>query len=188
MSRRFWLIICLAVAGCTLHSSLPELGRVPPFLLTAEDGSSVTRDSLSGKVWVVDFIFTTCHGPCPRLSAQMHRLQQRLMVNGRPPDDVRLISITVDPAHDTPAVLADYARNFQADPRVWHFLTGPDGAIGALSADTFHVNVSSNLLEHSTKMILVDRKARIRGYYESLDASTLDRLVEDIAPLRREIL
>jgi cytochrome oxidase Cu insertion factor (SCO1/SenC/PrrC family) len=117
----------------------------------------------------------------------MHRLQQRLLVNGQPPDDVRLVSITVDPAHDTPAVLAEYARRFQADARLWHFLTGPEGAIGALSADTFHVNTTANLIEHSTKFVLVDRKARIRGYYESLDASTLDQLIEDIGPLRKEI-
>ena len=188
MYRRLWLILGLAAAGCVMHSSLPELGRVPPFLLTAEDGTSVTRDSLRGKVWVVDFIFTNCQGPCPRLSAQVHRLEQRLMSKGQPPEDVRLISITVDPDRDTPAVLAAYARNFQADPRVWHFLTGPAGAVGALSADTFHVNVSSNLLEHSTKLILVDKKARIRGYYESLDASALDQLTADIGQLRKEIL
>ena len=128
MHRRFWLTICLAAAGCALRSSLPELGDVPAFTLTAQDGTAVTRDSLKGKVWVVDFIFTTCQGPCPRLSAQMHRLQQRLLVNG-----------------------------------------------------------AANLIEHSTKFVLVDRKARIRGYYESLDASTLDQLIGDIGPLRKEI-
>ncbi|MGD0580416.1 MAG: SCO family protein [Bryobacteraceae bacterium] len=187
MHRRLWLTICLAAAGCTLRSSLPELGDVPAFTLTAQDGTAVSRDSLKGKVWVVDFIFTSCHGPCPRLSAQMHRLQSRLLANGRVPDDVRLISITVDPTHDTPAVLAGYARNFQADAHLWRFLTGPEGSIAALTADAFHVNTAANLLEHSTKFVLVDRKARIRGYYESTDASTLDQLIEDIGPLRKEI-
>jgi len=188
MYRRLWFTVCLAAAGCVLHSSLPELGNVPPFLLTAEDTSPVTRDSLAGKVWVVDFIYTSCQGPCPRLSAQMHRLQQRLVVNGRPPDDVRLLSITVDPEHDTPAVLTEYAHRFQADPRVWRFLTGPVGSVGGLSAETFHINTNANLLVHSTKFILVDRKARIRGYYESLDATTLDQLIADIGVLRKEVL
>src|ERR1039458_2333989 len=187
MHRRWWLTICLAAAGCALRSSLPELGDVPAFTLTAQDGTAVSRDSLKGKVWIVDFIFTTCTGPCPRLSVQMHRLQQRLLANGRVPDDVRLVSITVDPAHDTPAVLADYARCFQADARLWHFLTGPEAAIDRKSADTFHVNTAANLIEHSTRFILVDRQARIRGYYESTDASTLDQLIEDIGPLRKEI-
>jgi protein SCO1/2 len=155
--------------------------------LTAQDGTAVSRDSLKGKVWVVDFIYTTCQGPCPRLSAQMHRLQQRLLASGRVPENVRLISITVDPAHDTPAVLAEYARRFQADARLWQFLTGPEAVIRMLSADTFHVNTAANLVEHSTKFILVDRKARIRGYYESTDASTIDQLIEDIGPLRKEI-
>ena len=161
------------------------MGGVPAFSLTAQTGRTVTRDTLKGKIWVVDFIFTTCNGPCPRMSAQMKRLQAKL---DAAPDDVRLISITVDPEHDTPAVLAEYAQHFQADPHKWWFLTGPRDQIVDLSTGTFHVNTAVDLLQHSTRFILVDGKARIRGYYESADASTLDLLVTDIGALRREIL
>jgi protein SCO1/2 len=176
-----------ATAGCTLQSSLPELGDVPAFKLTSQNGTAFSSDSLKGKVWVADFIFTTCNGPCPRMSSQMRRLQNALLKRSGALNSVRLLSITVDPQHDDPPTLLEYSRHFRADARLWSFLTGPEAEIRKLSADTFHVNTAVNLLEHSTRFILVDGKARIRGYYESTDATMLDQLVEDIDKLCKEV-
>ena len=188
MTRRLPLILLLfATAGCTLHSSLPELGDVPPFKLTTQNGAAFSSDSLKGKVWVLDFIFTTCNGPCPRMSAQMRRLQFELKKKPETLNSVRLVSITVDPRHDDPPTLLEYSGHFRADPRLWSFLTGPEAEIRKLSVDTFHVNTAVNQLEHSTRFILVDGKARIRGYYETTDATMLDQLAEDVDKLRKEV-
>ena len=187
MTRGLVIFCFLATAGCTLHSSLPELGTVPAFSLTTQDGAAFSSDSLKGKVWVADFIFTTCNGPCPRMSTQMHRLQNTLLKHSETLNSVRIVSITVDPQHDDARTLLEYSRHFHADPHVWSFLTGSEESIRKLSVDTFHVNTAVNQLEHSTRFILVDGKARIRGYYESTDATMLDQLVEDIDKLRKEV-
>jgi protein SCO1/2 len=171
-----------------MHSGLPELGGVPAFALTTQTGAAFSSDSLKGKVWVADFIFTTCNGPCPRMSAQMHRLQNALLKRSESLNSVRLVSITVDPRHDDAKTLLEYSGHFRADPRIWSFLTGPEAEIRKLSVDTFHVNTAVDLLEHSTRFILVDGKAQIRGYYESTDATMLNQLVVDIDKLRKEVL
>lgn len=181
------LILLLAAVGCTLHSSLPELGNVPAFALTNQNGVTFSSESLKGKVWVADFIFTTCNGPCPRMSAQMRRLQATLLKKPETLSSVRLVSISVDPKRDTPQALREYSNHFRADARIWSFLTGPEANIRKLSVDTFHVNTAVDQLEHSTRFILVDGKSRIRGYYESTDASMLDQLAEDIEKLHKEV-
>ena len=99
----------------------------------------------------------------------------------------RLVSITVDPQHDDAKTLLEYSGRFRADPGIWYFLTGSNENIRKLSVDTFHINTAVNQLEHSTRFILVDGKARIRGYYEATDATMLDQLVEDIDKLRKEV-
>lgn len=187
MTRSLLPPLLLLASGCALHSSLPELGNVPAFVLTTQNGTAFSSDALNGKVWVADFIFTTCNGPCPRMSAQMRRLQDRLHQNSATLNSVRLLSITVDPRHDTPPVLLEYSAHFRADAHRWEFLTGPEETIRKLSVDTFHVNTAVDRLEHSTRFILVDGRARIRGYYESTETTMLDQLTEDIEKLRKEV-
>src|SRR5689334_16521384 len=96
----------------------PEYGQVPAFNLTESSGRTVGQQELSGKVWVADFIFTSCAGSCPVMTAQMRKLQDLL------PHDIGLVSFSVDPKRDTPEVLARYAQQFHADPQRWLFLTG----------------------------------------------------------------
>jgi protein SCO1/2 len=165
---------------------LPELGSVPEFALTASDGRTFSSAELHGKVWVADFVFSTCNGPCPRMSALMRRVQDRILRQAGLLDKVRLISVSIDPTHDTPAVLAEYARRFRADARVWLFLTGSEEGVRKLSVDTFHVNTANEPLVHATRFILIDTRGRIRGYYESTDPATLDQLMTDIGALRKE--
>jgi cytochrome oxidase Cu insertion factor (SCO1/SenC/PrrC family) len=175
---------CLISASC-LKSSLPELGSVPEFQLTGEDGQVFrSSEQLSNKVWVADFIFTTCTGPCPRMTSQMHKLQEET----KELEDVSLVSFTVDPARDTPAVLAEYAKRFNYDQERWHFLTGSKEDLTKLSSGAFHLNDAGGTLEHSTRFVLVDRKGRIRGYYDTTDATALQQLKDDIAQVRKEVL
>lgn len=186
MSTKFRLAaICAAglfLSGC-LSSGLPELGQVPQFHLTGEDGRPFHSSAeLTGKVWVADFFFTTCNGPCPRMTALMRKVQDATAEF----PDVQLVSFTVDPKTDTPEKLTEYARRFRYNPARWHFLTGPPAELEMLSNDTFHLGGLGP--EHGTRFAVVDRKGRIRAYYETSDSAAIRQLVEDVRKLRKEVL
>ena len=107
--------------------SFPESVPAPDFTLIDQDGNPVQLSSLRGKVVLLDFIYTSCPGPCPLLSRKFSQFQKTL--GERVGREVVLLSITVDPQHDTPAVLKEYARRYQADTAGWKFLTGSTQAI-----------------------------------------------------------
>ncbi|MDX6770515.1 MAG: SCO family protein [Elusimicrobiota bacterium] len=161
----------------------PPQRELPDFALTATSAGGaprpLTRADLRGRVWVADFVFTRCAGPCPLLTANMSALRKRL------PAGTGLLSFTVDPDHDTPAVLAGYARQFDAGPQ-WLFVTGPKPALTALVRDGFLLPVVEDAkaapgsrVTHSAKFVLLDAESRVRGWYDGDDYEALDRLVAD---------
>ncbi len=186
--------------------ALAVYGRVPDFALIERSGRQITLADLRGKVWIVNFFYTECPDTCPLQSTRMAWLQDELA----PEPDVRLVSISVDPEHDTPEVLAEYATRYGADPDRWLFLTGPKDAIYQLAIDGFHLGVvergeqaqggigqgqswlgpplawahaSANpdrKLIHSSRFVLVDRQAQIRGYYHGTDWEALERLRDTV--------
>ena len=176
------LAAALLLPACRQAPALPVLGEVPGFQLTAQTGQPFDRASLDGKVWVADFFFTTCTGPCPRMSAQMRQVQNATASF----PDVRLVSFTVDPAHDTPEVLAAYAKRFRAQAGRWFFLTGETAALDTLAHNVFKLNSVDGSLVHSTRFVLVDRKGRIRGYYTSSDDDFMSRLLRDLRRVNGE--
>jgi len=165
----------------------PPQRALPDFALTAVtvDGTSpLDRRALAGRVWVVDFVYTTCAGPCPLLSANMQALQKRL------PKSIGLLSFTVDPDRDSPEVLTEYARRFQADPQRWLFVTGDKPGLVKLFRDGFQIAVveskdapAGQNVAHTTKFVLLDSDARIRAYYDGDDPAALDRLAADAGRL-----
>jgi protein SCO1 len=159
---------------------LPDYGRVPEFRMTDSQGQFFDSKELFGKVWVADFIYTNCPGPCPRMTSQMHRLQRQL----KDQPDVRLVSISVDPEHDTPDVLNNFAHRFGGPTNQWLFLTGPPAAVHLLAFTTFHVGDVIGKMDHSTKFALVDKRGEIRGYYSLFDPDGMATLKKDIAALR----
>jgi protein SCO1/2 len=100
--------------------------------------------------------------------------------------DVKLISFTVDPEDDTPPVLTEYGKHFKADPARWTFLTGDRPVLNALGLNAFHLNSVDGSLVHSTRFTLVDRQARIRGYYSSEEDGFLPKLLHDLRQLEAE--
>ncbi len=145
-----------------------SFASVKPFELVERSGAKVTLETLRGRPWIAAFVFTRCGGPCPRISANMRRLQDRLADT-----DVRLVSVSVDPVHDTPAVLARYAEGLGADPERWLFLTGPHEAVRDLSFQSFllpferdETQPVGELVTHRTVLTVVDAAGAIRGYYE----------------------
>ena len=166
------------------RTPLRAFGQVPEFALRDQAGRPVTRASLSGSVWVADFIFTRCAGQCPLMSARMQELQQAFAGMPR----VRLVSFSVDPAHDDPQTLAAYARRYGATEDRWAFLTGAQDAVWRLSREGFRLGVGEEGSEaepitHSTRFALVDPSGMIRGYYEASEPGALRRLQEDVRQL-----
>jgi protein SCO1/2 len=157
------------------------LNTVPPFTLTDQSGSAFDSSKLSQHVWVADFMFTNCPGPCPRMSSQMRQVQTALAIS-----EVKLVSFTIDPQRDTPPVLAEYATHYAARPGVWYFLTGPVETLQHLDHDVFQLGSIDGTLEHSTRFVLVDRKSRVRGYYLTSEPDSITRLIADAKDLLRE--
>ena len=195
--KAFALLMPVVIIGLLLllrHAEVQQLrsrtinsyGTVPSFQLTNQDGQPFGSAQLKGKIWIADFIFTLCPGPCPMISTRMSELQKPLEKT-----DVRLVSVSVDPEHDSPAVLRGYAEKLDADPRRWNFLTGSRQAIYDLSRNGFKLAISDGSTEqgtpvHSTRMILVDRRGEIRGYYDATAPDAMTKLLADANHLLRE--
>lgn len=148
---------------------------LPDFTLTAHTGETITKQDLLGHPWVAAFIFTTCNGTCPALSAKMELLQDELIET-----DIKLISFSVDPEFDTPEVLTRYAKNFDCDPERWLFLTGSEEEIFSLIENGFKVPVArvegapqGTQVAHSNDFILVDEKGFVQGKADAKTDSEL---------------
>ena len=179
----------LALEQTDSSDGIKQYGSVPEFTLTERDGSTVSLQQLQGKIWVADFIYTSCTDTCPLQSAMMAKLQQQYAAN----PDFQLVSFTVDPERDTPQALTNYATKFQADGKRWYFLTGQKDRLLRLVEEGFHLAVATfsndadptGVIGHSPRFVLVDKDAHIRGYYDSRDAEALVRLKHDIDSLVR---
>ncbi len=173
-------------------SELRKMSIVPAFALTERSGRTITNHDLAGKIWVADFIYTTCPGPCPLITASMAQLQDKVAHDPQ----VQLVTFTVDPETDTPPVLAKYADQFGADPNRWWFLTGPEKPLYDLIQNGFLQVVQDNSgqppepgqykVTHSTYLALVDADGNVRGFYSGLGTEGRADLLRDIKILEKE--
>lgn len=177
----------------TAAPDLPVLGDLPSFSLTAEDGKPFGRDDLLGRVWIADFVFTSCSDACPRLQGKMKQIQDRL-VPLEQGGNISLLSISVDPERDTPERLRQYGETFGARAGLWRSLTGDQKEVERTVVKGFHIAMAKVPREekerdphleafeimHGERLVLVDRMGRIRGYY---DADDRDRLLRDARSL-----
>jgi len=173
-------------------SAADDLGTVADFALTEQSGKTITLKDLRGKVWVASFLFTRCCTGCPRISADLLQLQKDLADS----EGVLIVSFTVDPEHDTPAVLKAYADSLGADAKRWLFLTGKQPEIYRLIKDSFHLGVEQNQGEarkpgnevtHSNRLIVVDRQGHIRSWdFDGTNPEDMPRLKQRIDELLRE--
>lgn len=182
--------VASASASSGPSDELPVLGAVPAFRLTRESGVPFGSTELEGKVVIADFVFTSCGSVCPRLTRRMLDLQARVPRLG---EGVMLASFSVDPENDTPAVLAAYARDAEADPGKWVFLTGELGAVQEVVKKGFKLGMGKLAagasaegheggVFHAERFVLLDRERRIRGYYRNED-DDVARLVRDATRL-----
>jgi protein SCO1 len=193
--KTIWLVLLLSLTGICAASAwkllrqeliptgeLPIYGTVPEFSLIERSGRRVQLDDLKGTVWVADFIFAGCHDFCPEMTIRMNALQASLT----PDNHVCLVSFSVDPEHDTPQVLSDYAKKNNAGQR-WLFLTGNQTQIYQLASRGFFLPVEpereQQQILHSQKFVLIDQQGQIRGYYDSEMPQAHDQILVAIQSL-----
>ena len=170
----------------TAPATLQRYWSVPDFALTERTGQTVKLADFAGNVWVADFFYTNCPGPCPMLSSRLSDVQKELSTE----PDLRLVSISTDPEKDTPDVLKLYAGKFQATDR-WLFLTGEKAGIYSLARDGFKLPIAEpaspgGQIIHSTRLILIDQTGTVRGFYEATGETGVRDLVRDIRKLLEE--
>lgn len=164
---------------------LPTFGEVPQFSLISESERTVSQNNFQGKISIVDFIFTQCAGACPVMSTKMSELQQTFSAQS----NIQFISFSVDPEDDSTAALREYARQYNATPGKWIFLTGSKEMIYRLTKEGFHLGlgIEGDGIIHSQKFVLVDLHGAIRGYYDSDDDQAMKDLVRDATILAKKI-
>lgn len=167
---------------------LDSIHRIPAFTLTDQTGTAFTEKGMEGRICVTNFFFTSCRSICPKMTLQLKYLRDSLGVA----EDVRFLSLSVDPAADSLPVLKAYAAQYAMDPMAWKLLTGPRDDIYGLAKRGFFAGDSTGLTStsdeflHTENVILTDSKRRIRGVYNGTLRIEMDRLLEDIRILRLE--
>ncbi len=192
------LSLLLSCADVDTQQRLPIMGnhdygandtifhRVADFLLVNQDSTIVTNETLRNKIYVSDFFFTTCPTICPIMKAQMLRIYD--VIKDDP--EVALLSHTIDPAHDTVAVLKNYAQNLGVKAPKWHFVTGERDEIYELAKSYMVLadedpNAPGGFV-HSGAFLLIDKEGRVRGVYDGTIAQEVDLLIQDIDLLKDE--
>ncbi|MCE2393199.1 SCO family protein [Candidatus Poribacteria bacterium] len=186
LGANFWTFVhqksSTTSESATSLSELAAHGQLPDFSLTDQLGASFALSDLQDKVWVADFIFTSCGTICPPMTIEMARLQDEFAAG-----DLHFVSFSVDPEQDTPEALFRYADYYGADSDRWSFLTGQKEAIYQLAQDGFSLAAGHRGSEilHSTRFVLVDRNQQVRGYYDSRSKAHLQQLRQDMQTLLR---
>ena len=163
---------------------LPVIRAVPEFSLIDQNGRTVTNEDLRGKIWIADFIFTRCKGPCPLMTARMLEMQKALVKT----PEVKLVSVTVDPEYDTPEVLRAYAEANFADADRWKFLTGDKTVIEKLVTEGFmqHLAEENGEPVHGTMFLVVDGNGMVRSARMLEDPELIPKILTDTGNLLRE--
>ncbi len=169
----------------------PVLSQLPEYSLVGMDGQPFGSKELRGQVYVASFFFTSCRSICPAIMSGMSRLQDGFA--RKEIKEIRLVSISVDPEHDTPTVLREYATGIKVDPARWTLLTGDPDQVRRLVVDGFKTPLARPPeggptpmdIAHTGKLVLVDGEGRIRGYYDS-DEMGLDEVFNRAQHVLRE--
>jgi len=180
------LAACLPVAQGR-PPTLADIGPAPAVELIDAGGRPFALASLKGKAVLVSFVYTTCNGSCPATTAALDRARRALREAGLWGGRVEFVSITLDPDRDTPEALAAYARAYRADPKTWHFLTGPPAEVRrAIVAWDMWARVGpSGVLDHPSRVFLVDPDGHRREIY-NLESLTPEVVVQDVKTVLAE--
>jgi protein SCO1/2 len=181
------LVLGILFVSCTPQKTIPVYFAVPDWTLTNQEGMSFSSSQLKGQVYIANFIFSRCPSVCPKMLKDSEKLQQDLLSL----TNVKMLTFTVDPEQDTPPVLKKLSLQYNAKADFWFFLTDSDPVkLFSLYKEGFKVNVSEAQpskdlfdIAHSEKMVLVDQRGQIRGYYSY---NKLNELIDDIKILAKD--
>lgn len=165
----------------TLYHTIGE------FSFINQDSSFVTHETFKDKIYVSDFFFTSCRTICPIMKTQMVRVYEAM----KDDPDVLILSHTIDPKHDTVALLHDYAERLGVRSDKWHFVTGDQDAIFDIAQKSYFTTALEDAAEpdgfiHSGAFLLIDKARRIRGKYDGTQPEEVDELIRDIQRLKAE--
>ena len=178
----FFLLITFFFKESNVINDLPMTGSVPDFEFIDSNGETITREDMEGKVWVADFIFTTCTMACPIMTGNMNIIHKSF----KDENNVRIVSISVYPEYDTPDILKEYASRYDANTDRWHFLTGPEESVKNIIKTGFKIGDYEDIIFHSEKFALVDINGNIRGYYSGMKTEDISQLKKDIKKLLKK--
>lgn len=173
------------------HTRLPVLiseeHRILDFYLLNQDSQLVSQETWKNKIVVADFFFTFCTTICPKMTASLRKVQSEFMNDPA----IRFNSFSVDPERDVPSQLKNYTLGLGIPTKNWDFLTGPKKEIYKLARNSFKVVATdgdggADDFIHSSRLVLVDKKKRIRGYYDGTDDQEVERLIADIRKLKKD--
>lgn len=178
-------------------ADLVEIGSAPSFELTNQDGKKITDRDYLGKIYVLEFFFSTCPTICPKMNQNMLKIQDQFKNN----TDFGIVSITINPENDTPEVLKEHARLLGVKHPNWNFLTGDQKYVYELANKGFNLYAAENSqvnggFEHSGMFALIDKKGNIRCrkdqfgnpilYYDGIEPEGIEAITEDIQKLLKE--
>jgi len=170
----------VTVKGDTLYHT------IPPFAFYNQEGKKFSDKDLNGIIFVTNFFFATCPSVCPKMNENVKGIAEHFKKD----TTVKFISFTVNPAHDSVPVLASYAKERNADPHQWSFLTGSKDSIYSLAQigflETAAEGKTANDFFHSQNLILIDKEKRIRGIYDGLEDADIKKLRDEILVLEME--
>jgi protein SCO1/2 len=197
-----FVIAVMLVSRWRAQAAPPAYWTVPAFSLLDQDSIPFRSDQLGGTVWLLNFVYTNCPDVCPLVTQRMATLRDSLQRERRL-GDVKLLSISVDPLRDSPAVLRAYAERHRAHKPDWVFLTGPVDTVIPLVTEGFrltalhparhseyeaahqHDSISRDyVVTHTDRIVLIDREGQVRGTYESSDPDALVRLWKDLRAIQ----
>ena len=169
------------IAGDTIYH------QIASFNLTNQIGQVVNQNTTKNKIYIANFFFATCQSICPMMSNQLQEVQKAFLAD----DSVLILSHSVNPLHDTVAVLSNYGDTYGAKTNKWHLLTGNKKQIYDLAKTSYLVNAfeddgSPEGFLHSELFLLIDKKARIRGMYDGTNTAEVKKLIEDVKLLKQE--
>jgi protein SCO1 len=193
--RLAWVLLALVVSGIVAAAIWkraaavpppPSLGVIGPFELVDQTGKTRSFKDFAGRPWIAGFMFTRCGGTCPRIVQAMTRFRDKL--NDYP--NLQLVCFSMDPEHDTPDVLSRYAKQQNAEHERWFFLSGKRDEIVRVTRGDFKLGIEEGIdpeepILHSPKLVLVDERGVIRGYYDAITNEGMDELVKVLGTMAR---
>lgn len=162
------------------YAVLPEFGKVDSFQLIDSDNTTFRSEDLRGKIWIANFVFSQCKGICPIMSKKMNELEEAFKKH----DDLTLVSLTIDPANDTPELLQKFSEKYsQKKGKNRYYLTGNRDRIKSLLNKDFKLGFPENPQIHTDRFVLIDRDMNIRGFYASSDPLLVFKVKRDASKL-----